>query len=198
MNVKVVFSKASKMFFVCSVIFFLLYGILSIFWGLMHGGSLPEGVYAKEYSGDLIAGEPVSVCLTGDTSDFAIERGYLKRPSAFSYWGCQGARMVKILAALPGDTVRVKLDSVRVNQREWLHAPMSETDRKGRPLPVALGTFVLGENECFPLSLWGEISFDGRYIGPMECPSFPRIYHEPLRQQTSMWIDSLRILTLGL
>jgi len=160
------------------------------------GPSLPEGKYLLIESSQLEAGIPTLLCIEGSYGDLAIRREYAPRPPLPS--ACRGAQMAKIIAGLPGDTIRVIQDSVRVNQRAWLHAPMYQRDSKERRMPVKRGTFILSDSECYALSLWYAKSYDSRYFGPIPCPTPPVIQFVPVSPTHLSIIDSLRTVTLGL
>jgi len=178
-------------------IFILFYSLRSsdiITWTQVTGPSLPNGLYDTYRSDTLIAGLPMLLCLEGRAGRIAVSRNYAKRTS----WAgiCpDGATVVKIIAAIPGDTVLVKRDSVRVNQRAWLHAPMMDHDSQGRSMEHATGRFILDDHECYALSLWSPRSYDSRYFGPFPCPDPIRIAI-PLDSTKIMILDSLRIVTL--
>ena len=139
--------------------------------------SLPQGWYWMATQDSLIVGYPTLVCYPQDVVSFGVRRGYLFPDStrAQSYCHQTLVYVIKPIAALPGDTVTVTRDSLRVNSRPWLTAHVHELDSKDRPLPNAIGTHVLNDGECFALSLWHSRSFDSRYIGPIPCPVTPRI-----------------------
>ena len=170
------------------------YGVLHT-WVRVTGPSLPNGLYETTISDTIMAGLPVEVCLEGRAGRIAVSRGYAHNSS----WGgtCpNGASMVKIIAGIPGDTVVVVQDSVRINQRAWLHAPMLDTDSRGRTMESDVGMFLLSADECYALSLWSHRSYDSRYFGPFKCPHPFRIAY-PLDPENAPILDSLRIVTLG-
>jgi conjugative transfer signal peptidase TraF len=113
--------------------------------------SAPEGLYVK-VDRPLVVGELVAACLPEALGRFARERGYLATGR------CPGgtAPVLKRVAALGGD--EVDLDRF----------PLRTLDRTGRPMPVLVNypyripagqLLLLGE---------GDLSFDGRYFGPIE------------------------------
>jgi len=125
--------------------------------------------------------------------EMALQRGYLAGPNAFVDCPPPSATAVKMLAALPGDTVQVTRDSIRVNSRSWIRAPMLETDSRGREMPDGSGTFILAEDECFALTLLVDNSFDSRYFGPFPCPTPPIRTARPFSVAAARVIDSLHI-----
>ena len=139
--------------------------------------SLPQGWYWTTSQDSVIVGYPTLVCYPQDVVSFGVSRGYLFPDSTRTQSRCPQTLVyvIKPIAALPGDTVTVTRDSLRVNSRPWLLAHVHELDSKDRPLPNAIGTHVLNDGECFALSLWHSRSYDSRYIGPIPCPVSPRI-----------------------
>jgi conjugative transfer signal peptidase TraF len=113
--------------------------------------SAPEGLYVQ-VDRPLGVGELVAACLPEALGRFARERGYLASGR------CPGgaAPVLKRVAALGGD----ELDLDRF--------PLRTRDRTGRPIPVLVAypyripagqVLLLGE---------GDLSFDGRYFGPLD------------------------------
>lgn len=158
----------------------------------VHPPSLPGGVYWSTTSDTLTYGTPTLICVPGRMGELALERGYLGS-NAFVNCPPPSAAAVKMLAALPGDTVQVTRDSIRVNSRSWIRAPMLATDSRGREMPDGSGTFILVGNECFALTLLVENSFDSRYFGPIPCPTPPIRTAWPLSPTSAQVIDSLQI-----
>lgn len=141
-------------------------------WVYVTGASLPSGVYRVEDAPDLERGRVVEVCLRGETASLFRWRGYVRGLST-PRCPLPGVAMTKLLAALPGDTVVVSTDSVRVVGYSAVASRIHETDRKGRPLPNATGVHVLGSNECFVISTWYARSLDSRHVGAVDCPDPP-------------------------
>ena len=139
--------------------------------------SIPPGWYWTTSLDSVIVGYPTLICYPQDAVSFAVDRGYFRPDSSWTKGRCPQTfvELIKPLAALPGDTVTVTRDSLRVNSRPWISAHVHEFDSKDRPLPNAIGTHVLKGGECFALSIWHPRSFDSRYVGPIECPASPRI-----------------------
>lgn len=129
--------------------------------------SLPLGLYqASAFHpetagyGDLVtfcpqrgAVDPVApYLLTGD--DCAAEDGRA------SY-----AELAKAIAGLPGDTVTVGAQGVRVNGVPLPHSVPLAHSRSGAPVAAALGTHVLGPGEYWMHSGRVRYSLDSRYYG---------------------------------
>ena len=184
--------------FVCGILFTSIGGFG---FTVIRPPSLPAGVYQNSLEDTLKLGHPVHVCVGGHGAKIALAREYTKRSPAFALQrrcGADEAPMSKILVAQPGDTVTVIRDSVKINSRDWLHAPMAEFDRLQRGLLHATGEFILADGECYALSLYSPASFDSRYYGPLDCPTLPAMYHIPTALLHVSILDSLRIVSLGL
>ncbi|MCY3630509.1 MAG: S26 family signal peptidase [Bacteroidetes bacterium] len=184
----------------------ILVGVVSLFlrsqdwphWILVSPPSLPAGLYTASNSDSLSVGIPTIVCIPGTGGGLALSRGYVDAGWTNILHCPDGqAPMIKMLAALPGDTVHAVLDSVRINSSPWLHVPMYEEDSDGRPLEPMLGTFHLLEHECYALSPWSDRSYDSRYYGPFPCPSEGIWTALPVKASTVMAIDSLGKLLRG-
>ena len=141
--------------------------------------SQPKGVYrltAEGWTRDSL----ILVDLPPEIARFGAERGYLRYPE-----------LAKCVAAVPGDTVEVTREGLRVNG--WLipgTAPLSR-DSRGR----FLSTYPRGPHLTPPGQVWlysNHIpnSWDSRYFGPvpfgavrgrlqplLTWPAFPRNTH---------------------
>lgn len=78
------------------------------------------------------------------------------------------AELGKALAALPGDTVTVAPDGVRVGGRLLRGSAPVAHSRRGEPVEAALGTHVLGPGEYWVHSGRVRYSLDSRYYGPVQ------------------------------
>jgi conjugative transfer signal peptidase TraF len=113
--------------------------------------SAPEGLYLR-VDRPLGVGELVVACLPEALGRFARERGYLASGR------CPGgaAPVLKRVAALGGD--EVDLDRF----------PLRTLDRTGRPIPVLVAyPFRVPAGQLLLLGE-GDLSFDGRYFGPLD------------------------------
>lgn len=157
--------------------------------------SLPPGDYRTSIRDSLALGLPTLICLPETVGAMAIRRGY-----TFKYDICppHGSAALKMLAALPGDTVTVTQDSIQVNSRPWLPVRMLTEDTRGHPLPDGSGSYILGPEECFALALFSPRSFDSRYYGPVRCPRLPFKVAMPINLQDSLSVDSLRRQLAGI
>ncbi len=130
--------------------------------------SLPPGLYHVTKVSDLRYGQILRMCLPSRLGQMAVKRGYLRQGN------CPGgaAQIGKHLIALPGDTVQVTDERIRVFGHEEFNAPVYAQDRRGQGLSNAMGIHVLQSGECFLLSTHSPFSFDSRYYGPVPC-GFP-------------------------
>ena len=167
-------------------------------WMWVRPPSLPRGIYLAVETDSLHTGDIAFICVPGAAGRLALQRQYVRASGQEAYRCAPGeAPMAKILAGLPGDTVLVRQDSVKINSRDWLRAPMRPTDSEGRYLPAWIGTTVLGRDECFALSLWSPLSYDSRYFGPFPCPPTPTRIAHPVSAKNQHAIDSLRMELRG-
>ena len=97
-------------------------------------------------------GELAVIRLAGLVQALAVERGYLGA----------GARVIKPVAAGPGDVVCRHGATVTVNGVPMAHA--RDDDGAGRPLPRWSGCVALAAGRVFVLSMAPD-SFDSRYFG---------------------------------
>jgi conjugative transfer signal peptidase TraF len=121
--------------------------------------SLPLGIY-HTVPRVIERGSIVIVCLPANIGLFARSRGYL------GYGSCPGhvEHLGKRVAGIPGDTVEVEGDGVRINHFLIPNSRPLATDARGRPLTRATSG-VVRPNELFLLATDHWRSFDGRYFG---------------------------------
>lgn len=128
--------------------------------------SLPVGLYAKrdvEQGSQIRRGAVVEACLPSGAATFALKRGYVG-PGP-----CPSGTMplLKPAAALPGDTVEIAEDGVRVNGA-LVVGPGLQEDSDGRPLPPLVpGAYAVVPGTVWILSAHDPRSFDSRYFGPV-------------------------------
>ncbi len=110
-------------------------------------------------------GEYVAACpLKSGVVALAAKRGYIAPGD------CPTGLMplLKQIAAVPGDTVRVTEAGISVNGRPLPHTAPLASDSQGRPLPhVPPGIYQVEPGTVWLLSTYNARSFDSRYFGPV-------------------------------
>ena len=114
--------------------------------------SLPEGIYQKK--------------------DAPIEKGcfvlFRLPDSQLSSRSYARENLIKQVAAVEGDRVRISSEGVRVNGRLLANSQPLSADRDGLPLPqLALDDYTLRAGELLTMSTYNPRSFDSRYFGLM-------------------------------
>jgi conjugative transfer signal peptidase TraF len=119
-----------------------------------------EGIYIKRSGSIITRRDTVALCLTPAYADFAVKRGYLLKGGA-----CPDSYpLIKKVVAVPGDTVILTDDAVRVNNVSYPYKTYY-ADSLHRPLFVyprgiyinTAGYWVIGVND--------PRSWDSRYFG---------------------------------
>jgi conjugative transfer signal peptidase TraF len=126
--------------------------------------SVPRGFYwlsseAPEH-GSYVAVCPPRVPIF----ELARDRGYFGRGR------CAGgySELIKVLAAGPGDRVRIDVSGVRVGRRSWPSSAPKTVDAAGRSLPqLAALDATLGSTSVLVMSQDCASGFDARYFGPL-------------------------------
>lgn len=131
--------------------------------------SVPVGFwYVHNIDRPLKRGDIVYFC-PPNTPQFreARARGYVPEGD------CPGnyLHMMKPIAALPGDTVEVRPDGVRVNGQLIANSKPVSVDPKGRSMHPKLGKFKVVPGEVWLVSHFHPKSFDSRYFGPVSVKS---------------------------
>lgn len=121
----------------------------------------PAGIY-RTVAATLTRGDLVLACLPRETTQLALERGYLGAGDCLA-----GAEPIaKVIGALPGDTVELEQGFVAVNGIRIPDSPTLPRDSAGRPLAhVAWGTRRVPEGEVWLFGFNNPRSWDGRYLG---------------------------------
>lgn len=120
-----------------------------------HTDSMPRGWYAPT-DAPIRVGSIVKAC----PPKLAIERQYVREGD------CNGGEpLLKPVAALAGDHVRVEASGVWINGE--YRAALLAADSAGRPLAAAEVDRALLPGEVFLLSTYNGKSFDSRYFGPV-------------------------------
>jgi conjugative transfer signal peptidase TraF len=126
--------------------------------------SVPLGFYHLSARAPL-RGDYVAAC-PPPSSVFKLARahGYLGRGP------CPGdfVPIIKLLAAVEGDDVRIDRDGVRVNTVLWRSSAPKPSDRSGWALPQLAGfRAVLRRSDVLLMSKDCDVGFDGRYFGTL-------------------------------
>lgn len=78
--------------------------------------------------------------------------------------------MMKKVEASKGDIITIMPDGILVNGNLLLHSKLRSIDTNGRSLPrYQADNYTLGNCEFLLMSDISDISFDGRYFGPINC-----------------------------
>jgi conjugative transfer signal peptidase TraF len=109
-------------------------------------------------------GDLVLVC-PPDTAPVRLAQARHYLPAGGCSVGVQP--LLKRLVALPGDRVVVTSEAVTINGRPIPNSAPLLVDPSGRPMPVATGGLV-PPGAAWLLSDYHRLSFDSRYIGPMD------------------------------
>jgi conjugative transfer signal peptidase TraF len=138
--------------------------------------SMPRGVYySHAFSGQAQRGDTVEVCLPTAISHFARGRGYLA-PGIFCDDGVQ--RIVKSVLAVPGDTVDVSPEGLRVRGHLIPNTAARSHDSRGRRLPrIHRGRYAVAHGTLWLFSSQVPTSFDSRYFGPVPASAIKRRFH---------------------
>ena len=128
--------------------------------------SMPIGLWAVSRRAPeperLVRGAVVAICLPMSVGIPARLRGYV------SGGECPGRTtpMLKTIAAIGGDTVRVSPNGMSVNGVLLPHSRALSRDGKGRPLSsIAPGTYMVPRTVIWLYAAHDPRSFDSRYYG---------------------------------
>ena len=129
--------------------------------------SMPAGLYQTHprSSEPLHRGALVLLC-PPDTQSFqlAVARHYIGAGD------CPGQTqaLLKPVAAIAGDTVRVTGQGLQVNGHWLPHSQVLSQDSAGRPIPgIAMGTYPVPAGQIWLISSHSPNSYDSRYFGPV-------------------------------
>lgn len=117
--------------------------------------SVPVGLYRTQPPRGIRLGDLVIVRPPARLAMFLDRGGYLPA----------GVPLLKHVAALPGQRVCRAGSTVSIDGRSVARA--LKKDRRGRPLPVWSGCFVLDRRSMFLLNSNRPDSLDGRYFGAL-------------------------------
>jgi conjugative transfer signal peptidase TraF len=128
--------------------------------------SMPRGLWhVSPLPGRIRRGMTVTVCLPkGAAARLALARNYVSPgPCASGV-----APLLKPVAAVPGDVVRVSASGITVNGVPIPNSAALERDADGRPLrPISPGTYRVAPGHVWLLSNYSADSWDSRYLGPV-------------------------------
>jgi len=116
--------------------------------------SMPFGFY-RIVSGTPVVGDLVVFDLPADSTFYPLakERKY------------PVCNLLKQLVAIEGDSLKISVQGIEINDSLYRGSHALLTDSAGRPLPVYLNSGVLPEGQGLALSGFCVDSFDGRYFG---------------------------------
>lgn len=127
-----------------------------------HSNSMPIGLYLVTHD----TSDLVGFCLEGTPAQTAITRQYILGNGPCDYGG---ERLVKRLAALPGDTVETSAIGLRVNGTLLSGTVPLRKDSRGRPItPYPFGVYAVQDETVWVYSDYNPHSFDSRYFGPIK------------------------------
>jgi len=145
--------------------------------------SLPVGLYRlTPLAGRLAQGTTIEVCPPAAVAALGRSRAYLLPGEACP---ARTATILKIVAAVAGDTVDVRDDGILVDGRALANSAPRVRDSVGRPLPrLSRGRRILAPGQIW---LWtpNPVSFDSRYYGSV--PARSAVVRARLVWQTAPW-----------
>jgi conjugative transfer signal peptidase TraF len=128
----------------------------SFVWNL--SPSLPRGLYLRDRGAAPRRGALVSFAPPARVASLIAARAYLP----------PGASLLKIVVALPGDTVELDERSFSVNGQRL--GPVAPRDSRGRDLTPFVFTGTVPDGVAF-VATTAPLSFDSRYFGPVPISS---------------------------
>lgn len=152
----------------------LLFAIIFVQMGysIITTHSVPDGLW-KTTQAPLMHGQIVSFC-PPDTPVFQhIKATYGSGPCPGNY-----PRILKPIAALPGDTVELSEAGFRVNGKLLPNTKPLNLEIMGHPLPIyPFGTYKVAPNTIWLVSHYVPNSVDARYFGPLSM----NVIHSPMK-----------------
>jgi conjugative transfer signal peptidase TraF len=128
--------------------------------------SMPIGLWrVAPAPATLHRGDIVTACLpAGPVAQLALTRAYVEPGSCPS----RSMPLVKPVAAVAGDTVRITAAGIAVNGAAIPNSTALSRDAAGRPLhPIPPGSYHVAPSTVWLLSTRVADSFDSRYLGPL-------------------------------
>lgn len=136
--------------------------------------SLPVGLYQIRSLGDVpVRGQVVGFCLAGEAARTGLARGYVQpeglEPVVYGKRCSSGTGVIgKPVAGVPGDTVEVAREGVRINGVLLRRSRVPMMDRRGRPLTgIPWGRTILRPGDYWLQSEYAANSYDSRLYGPV-------------------------------
>ena len=132
--------------------------------------SMPVGLY-KFAETEITVNDDVLLCPPEEAANFAVGRKYLLKGS------CPGGSvpLIKQVAALPGDNVRVDENGISVNGVLLPKTKPLKTDSLGREMPKLDMTKKLKKGECLVVSHDDEKGYDSRYFGVVDFQRLKKV-----------------------
>lgn len=147
--------------------------------------SMPKGIYKTTHTPHSARRGAIVTLCPPDTPRFqkAAERGYL------GFGNCPGhyRTLLKPIAAIAGDTVKVQPEGVWVNDRFLPNSAPLKTDSQGHPMTAyPTGVYQVKTGEVWLISSHSPKSFDSRYFGPLpeqqiQATATPFLLIEPFK-----------------
>lgn len=134
--------------------------------------SLPRGIYWTS-SAPIEKGSYVIFCPPeADAFDVARQRNYIGSGFCSGRYG----PIMKMVLAAKGDAITVTDDGMMVNGRLLPHSKPRRADPAGRVLPrYQADNYRLNDSELLMMSNVNDLSFDGRYFGPINRSQVMRV-----------------------
>jgi conjugative transfer signal peptidase TraF len=126
--------------------------------------SMPYGLWWISENKEPKRGDFVTLCLPGEAGALAFERGYIGQG------GCPDSHeaLLKPVAAVGGDVVRVTADGVTVNGVALANSAPFRSDTEGRAMSsIPPGQYVVDVGMIWVIAGHDPRSYDSRYFGPI-------------------------------
>lgn len=152
------------MIHVIILFFLILFFSVTRFFGITINitDSMEKGIYIEQKK-TISAGDIVSVCLSNSDKKFGLDRRYLDAGES-----CNGTLpVIKKIIAVPGDTVTLQNDFIRVNHIQYAYQTHHQDSQlrllNAYPRGIytnTTGYWLIGTNS--------QNSWDSRYWGPVK------------------------------
>jgi len=132
-------------------------------WRINTTASVPRGVWRVE-AAQPGRGDVALICPPPAAAALAKARSYVGAGE------CPGdtEALLKPIAAVAGDLVRVSARGIEVNGRLLVNSAPAAVDTQGRPMmPVRPGEYRVPAGSVWVVSQHSPLSFDSRYFGPI-------------------------------